>query len=60
MAKSEDYVLLHEQPYVNQYSQKEQDRIRHIYGFIDQHYQRKINLEEMVFLMQEARKGTKD
>ena len=50
LAKSKDYTLLHEQPYVNQYSQKEQDRIRHIYGFIDQHYQRKITLEEVAAL----------
>ena len=45
LSKSNEYTLLHEQPYVSQYSQKEQDRIRHIYGFIDQHYQRKITLE---------------
>ena len=50
MAKSKEYTLLHEQPYVNQYSQKEQERIRHIYGFIDQHYQRKITLEEVAAL----------
>ncbi len=50
LAKSKDYTLLHEQPYINQYSQKEQDRIRQIYAYIDQHYQRKIILEEVAAL----------
>ena len=50
LAKSTEYTLLHEQPYVNQYSQKEQNRIRPIYRFIDQHYQRKITLEEVAAL----------
>jgi len=40
LAKSKDYTLLHEQPY----------GIRHIYGHIDQHYQRKISLEEVASL----------
>ncbi len=50
LAKSKEYTLLHEQPYINQYSQKEQDRIRQIYAYIDQHYQRKIILEEVAAL----------
>lgn len=50
LAKSQEFTLLHEQPYKNQYSQKEQDRIRHIYGYIAQHYQRKITLEEVAAL----------
>ena len=50
LAESENYTLLHDQPYINQYSQKEQERIRQIYGYIDQHYQRKITLEEVAAL----------
>lgn len=50
LAESGDYTLLHEQPYLNQYSQKEQVRIRQIYAYIDQHYQRKISLIEVAQL----------
>ncbi len=50
LSESKEYTLLHEQPYINQYSQKEQERIRHIYGYIDQHYQEKITLEEVAAL----------
>ena len=50
LAKSEDYILLHQQPYLNQYSQKEQERIRQIYAYIDQNYQRKITLDEVAAL----------
>lgn len=50
LSESEEYTLLHEQPYLNQYSQKEQERIRQIYAYIDQHYQRKINLTEVAQL----------
>ena len=50
LAQSEEFHLLHEQPYINQYNQKEQDRIRQIYAFIDQHYHRKITLEEVAAL----------
>jgi len=50
LSESEEYTLLHEQPYLNQYSQKEQERIRQIYTYIDQHYQRKISLIEVAQL----------
>ena len=50
LAQSEEFHLLHEQPYINQYNQKEQDRIRQIYAFIDQQYHRKITLEEVAAL----------
>ena len=50
LVQSQEYTLLHEQPYLNQYSQKEQARIRQIYAYIDQHYQRKITLEEVATL----------
>lgn len=47
LAESSDTVLLHDAPYVNQYNEKEQERLRGIYAFIDQHYQRKIGVEEV-------------
>ncbi|MEM1121887.1 MAG: AraC family transcriptional regulator, partial [Bacteroidota bacterium] len=50
LAQSQEFTLLHEQPYVNQYSQKEQERIRQIYAYIDQHYQRKITIQEVAQL----------
>ncbi len=50
LAESEEFTLLHDQPYLNQYSQKEQERIRQIYAYIDQHYQRKISLIEIAQL----------
>jgi len=50
LSESETYTLLHDQPYINQYSQKEQERIRQIYAYIDQHYQRRITLEEVAAL----------
>lgn len=50
LAKSEDYIYLHQQPYINQFSQKEQERIRRIYSYIDQHYQHKIHLKDIAVL----------
>ena len=50
LSESKEYNLLHDQPYINQYSQKEQERIRPIYAYIDQHYQRRITLEEVAAL----------
>ncbi|NAS12526.1 AraC family transcriptional regulator [Poritiphilus flavus] len=45
LAASESYELLHERPYVNTYRKKEQARLRSIYAYIDENYQRKISLE---------------
>jgi len=50
LAESDEYELLHEQPFVNTYNSKEQQRIRTLYAFIDEHYTRKINLEEVASL----------
>ena len=47
---SEEYTLLHKQAYINRYSKKEQERLGRIYVFIDQHYQRKIELDEVAAL----------
>ncbi|WP_136466520.1 helix-turn-helix domain-containing protein [Flagellimonas onchidii] len=50
LAHSNDYFLLHDQPFVNRYSKKEQDRLRNIHEFVDKHYQRKIAVEEVAQL----------
>jgi AraC-like DNA-binding protein len=38
---------LHEQPYYNQYTEREQNRIKAIFAFIDENYHRNINLQEI-------------
>ncbi len=50
LSDSRETSLLHDQPYVNQYSKKEQERLRLVYAFIDEHYQQKITLEEVASL----------
>lgn len=50
LASSTEKTLLHEHPYKNQYSRKEQDRLRKIYAFIDRHYQEKIELQQVAQL----------
>lgn len=50
LAQSTEFELLHKKPFVNKYSAKEQKRLRKIYGFIDEHYQSKIALEQVASL----------
>ena len=47
LATTQDYTLLHEKPVENQYNKKDQERIKRLYQFIDEHYQRKIDLREV-------------
>ena len=47
LASSSEFELLHKAPYRNRYSTKEQKRIRAIYGYIDEHYQHKILLDDV-------------
>ncbi|MBT8299002.1 MAG: AraC family transcriptional regulator [Maribacter sp.] len=47
LSLSKEFDLLHEQPFVNKYNKKEQERLRHIYAFIDENYHRKINIDEI-------------
>lgn len=39
--------LLHEQPYNNKVSEREQGRLRAIYAFVDKNYHKKIHLDEV-------------
>ena len=50
LATSSEFELLHKKPYRHRYSNKEQKRIRKIYGYIDDHYQQKIVLDEVAAL----------
>lgn len=45
LSTCQEVSLLHDQPYVNQYSDKEQERLRQIYAYIDEHFQQKITVE---------------
>lgn len=50
LSNSQEYVVLHDYPFVNKYNKKEQRRLRRIYTFIDEHYQGRIELAEMASL----------
>ena len=43
---SDDKILLHKQAVKNQFSQKDQERLRRVYELIDQNYQRKLEVRE--------------
>lgn len=47
LSQSNEFELLHTQPYKNRYSKKEQHRIRNIYALIDERYQSKIAVDEV-------------
>ena len=47
LSKSTEYRLLHDTPFESKYNQKEQERIRNIYAYIDEHYQDKITVDEV-------------
>ena len=47
LSTSQEIILLHDKPYINKYSKKGQERLRHIYAFIDEHYQRKITVDDV-------------
>ncbi len=50
LAGADERQLLHDHPVVNPHNQKEQGRLRHIYQFLDKHYQRRIDLAEVAGL----------
>ncbi|MFN4147737.1 MAG: AraC family transcriptional regulator [Runella sp.] len=50
LAQSESVFFLHSKPVENQYHQKEQERLKRLYQFIDQNYQRKIEVDEVAEL----------
>ena len=50
LANSTESELLHDKPVENQYSKKEQERLRQIYSYVDEHYQQKISVDEVASL----------
>lgn len=50
LSTSREFILLHDKPYVNQYSQKERERLRRIYTFVDEHHNQKIEVEDVASL----------
>ena len=45
-----DEEALHDQPYINPYPNSQQERLRRIYAFTDEHYQRKVGITEVAEL----------
>lgn len=41
------YSLLHDRPFENQYTKRDQERLRRIYAFVDENYHRHIGLDEI-------------
>ncbi len=50
LAESGDKEFLHKEPYQNFYNQKEQERLRTIYAYVDEHYRGKIELAKIAEL----------
>ncbi|MDP5172137.1 MAG: AraC family transcriptional regulator [Bacteroidia bacterium] len=50
LMESEEKELLHPHPVKNPFTLKDQERLRRVYAFIDQHYQRKITIREVAAL----------
>ena len=51
LASSEEIELLHKQPVYNTSDKKQQQRLQKVYSFIDEHYIRKIKVEEVAQLV---------
>jgi len=47
LTKYSQVKWLHDQPVLNKYSHKEQDRLGSIYAFVDQYYEHKISLSKI-------------
>ena len=47
LSKSQDFELLHKSPYQNPFKQRNQNRLRLIYAFLEERYATKINLEDI-------------
>ena len=50
LSKSEESEELHSEPYLNSNSQKEQERLRKVYAYIESHFREKIELQEVADL----------
>lgn len=50
LANARDKELLHDLPVPNRYTQKDQERLKRIYAFVDTNYRRKIDITEIANL----------
>ena len=50
LASSEEFELLHNSPYITKYNEKQQQRLREVYSFVDQNYQQKISVDQVAAL----------
>ena len=50
LAKADDRTLLHSEPVKNQFNTRDKDRLDKIYAFIDEHYQRRMDIQEVADL----------
>ncbi len=50
LANAPEVELLHTSPFENQYTKKDQERMKRLYAFIDQNYERKIEIIEVARL----------
>lgn len=50
LSETTNFELLHDAPYAKRHSDREQNRMRNIYAFVDKNYHRKIELNEIAAL----------
>jgi AraC-like DNA-binding protein len=50
LASAKDIELLHSKPVENQYTKKDQERLKRLYRFMDENYRRKIEIDEVAAL----------
>lgn len=50
LASAKDIELLHSKPVENQYTKKDQERLKRLYRFMDENYRRKIEIDEVAEL----------
>lgn len=50
LASAEDIEFLHSKPVENQYTKKDQERLKRLYRFMDENYRRKIEIDEVAEL----------
>jgi AraC-like DNA-binding protein len=57
MANSDETELLHDKPVKNQHNKKGQERLKKLYRFIDDNYQRKIEIAEIAALSEMSKEA---
>ena len=50
LAQDDNRILLHDRPFKNQYSEKEQEKLKAVYKYIDENYHRKISIAEVALI----------